>query len=132
LHSYFSIYLIGLPANVEHINVPSAASSVTNGPELLLISPTPAESARNKCKSPLTVSTCPISCLSCFENSDVFLKADYDSKTVKCLKCTHVAMADKFDQSDFAKACFYDSNKQQGKTSGLKKTQRNSIYQHFT
>jgi hypothetical protein len=82
----------------------------------------PAESARKKCKSPLTVSTCPISYLSCFENSDVFLKADYDSKIVKCLKCTHVAMADQFDQSDFDKACFYDSNKQQGTTSGLKKT----------
>jgi hypothetical protein len=121
--SYFFIYLIGFPANVEHINVPSPASSVTNVPEILLFSPTPAESAHNKCKSPPTVSTYPIRCLSCFETSNVFLKADYDLKTVKCLKCTHVAMADQYDQSDFVKACFYDSNKQQGATSGFKKHQ---------
>jgi hypothetical protein len=43
-----------------------------------------------------------ISCLSCDESSDTFIKADYDSKTaVRCAKCNHVVKADIYDQVAF-------------------------------
>ncbi len=62
-----------------------------------------------KWKSPPTVVPFPITCLSCDESSDTFTKADYGSKTVRCVKCNHVAKAEIYDQVDFIKACYYDS-----------------------
>jgi hypothetical protein len=37
------------------------------------------------------------------------LKADFESKTVKCKKCNYVANTDQYDVRDFTKACLYDS-----------------------
>ena len=112
--------MIGLPVNVEELNAPSAASSITIVPEALF-SPPVDNPNRLKRKSPPNVSPYPISCLKCNESSEVSVKADYDSKTVKCAKCKHIATAEDYDQSDFLKACFYDSKP--SATSGFKKHQ---------
>jgi hypothetical protein len=47
------------------------------------------------------------------------LKADIESKTVKCKKCNHIANANEYKASDFTKAFLYDS-KPSG-SSGYKK-----------
>ena len=114
---YFqSFFIPGLcPANVEN---PSNASSVTLASESPFLSP-PPELSRQKRKSPPTVGVYPICCLNCFECSDELLKADFESKTVKCKKCNYVANADQYEPGDFTKACLYDSK--QSSTSGYKK-----------
>jgi len=47
------------------------------------------------------------------------LKADFESKTVKCKKCNYVANADQYEVGDFTKACLYDSKP--SSSSGYKK-----------
>jgi hypothetical protein len=58
-------------------------------------------------------------CLNCFENSDEYLKADFESKTVICKKCNHVAAAEDYDAADFTRACLFD--KKESSCSGFKK-----------
>jgi hypothetical protein len=117
IFSFYFIYfcISGLPlTNVEN---PSNASSVTIGSESPFLSP--PEFSRKKRKSPPTVGVYPICCLNCFECSDEFLKAEFESKTVKCKKCNHVANADEYEPGDFTKACLYDSKS--SSTSGYKR-----------
>jgi len=61
----------------------------------------------------------PIMCLNCFENSDDYLKADFESKTVICKKCNHVAAAEDYDSADFTRAGLFDKKESSG--SGFKK-----------
>jgi hypothetical protein len=100
--------VIALPVNVEEANAPSAASSITIVLEALFSPPVDNPNHQNRKSSP-NVSPCPISCLKCNETSKVFVKVDYDSKTVKCAKYKHIEPAEKYDQSDFWRACFYNS-----------------------
>ncbi len=46
-----------------------------------------------------------LSAMNCTEDSELIVKADYDSITAKCAKCKHVATA--------AKACFMIPSHQQ-------------------
>jgi hypothetical protein len=79
----------------------------------------------------LSVVPFPISCLNCDECSEAHIKADYDSKTVRCGKCKHVAKAEEYDEVDFVKACYYDS-KPYGTTSGFKKHQETAYLSMLT
>ena len=87
------------------------------------VSPTAASTVRLKRKSPPTVVPFPISCLNCDECSDTFIRADFDSKTVRCAKCNHVEKAELYDQVEFIKACYYDS-----KPSGNSSTSGSSAF----
>jgi hypothetical protein len=71
------------------------------------VSPTAASTVRLKRKSPPTVVPFPISCLNCNECSDTFIRADYDSKTVRCAKCNHVDKAELYDQVEFIYVAAY-------------------------
>ena len=73
-----------------------------------------------KRKSP-TPNMYPISCLNCFENSDAFIRADFDAKTVTCKKCNHIGKAEQYDAADFLKACLYDSKQGSGGSGAYKK-----------
>jgi hypothetical protein len=92
-------------------SVASATSNTSAGQEVALFSPGNVESV---CKSPPS-SVVPffISCLNCDECSEAYIKADYDSKTVRHGKCKHVAKAEEYDEVDFVKAFYYDSKPEQ-------------------
>jgi hypothetical protein len=47
--------------------------------------------------------------------------ADFDSKTVRCGKCKHIAKAELYDEVEFIKACYYDTKPSRA-TSGFKKS----------
>jgi uncharacterized CHY-type Zn-finger protein len=55
--------------------------------------------------------------------------ADFDSKTVRCGKCKHIAKAELYDEVEFIKACYYDTKPSRA-TSGFKKASRNGILEH--
>jgi hypothetical protein len=112
---YVLFFILGLPSRI--LENPSNSSSVTIASEASFLSP-PPDSSQKKRKSPPTVGVFPICCLKCFERSDEFLKADFESKTVKCKKCNYVANADEYDVGDSSKACLYD--RKPSSTSGYK------------
>ncbi len=86
--------------------------------EAAFLSPQDTKARNPKRKSPPSVSF-PISCRNCFENSEEFLKVDFEAKKVICKKCNHQATSDEYDQEDFVKACLYD--KKESSSSGFKK-----------
>jgi len=112
---FVHFFVIGVPPRT--LDNPSNCSSVTLA-ESSFLSP-PTDSSRHKRKSPPTIGVFPICCLNCFECSDELLKADFESKTVKCKKCNYVANADQYEVGDFTKACLYDSKP--SSSSGYKK-----------
>jgi len=124
LHNFAVCFLTGLTiTSVDKINSDadvgaSAASSVSLTSEVSFLSPT-VDGSRPKRKSPPTINNFPIMCLNCFENSDDYLKADFESKTVICKKCNHVAAAEDYDSADFTRACLFDKKESSG--SGFKK-----------
>ncbi len=50
----------------------------------------------------------PISFLRRFADSDEFIRADFEAKTVICKKCNHVAAAEEYLNEDFVRGCLYD------------------------
>jgi hypothetical protein len=98
--------------------IPSAASSVSQTSEACFFSPH-IEAGHPKRKLPPTINSFPILCLNCYENSDEYMKADFETKTGICKKCNHVATAEEYDTAGFTNACLFD--KKESSRSGFKK-----------
>ena len=115
------IYISGLPSNVNKngSNITSANSSVSGVIDVNLFPPEPQHDTRSKWKLPPNAAPFPISCVLCLENSDEFIKADFESKTVTCKKCHSVFESSVYDENDFTRACLFD--KKEASSSGYKK-----------
>ncbi len=56
----------------------------------------------------------------CLENSDKFIKADFESNTVTCKKCHNILFESSvYDENDFTRARLFD--KKEASSSGYKK-----------
>ncbi len=80
---------------------------------------------RSKRKYPANVF--PIACLRCFADSNEFIRADFEAKTVICKKCNHVAAAEEYVNEDFVRACLYDK-KERGSGGGTVKRHQETAY----
>ncbi len=115
------IHISGLPSNVnkDGSNITSANSCVSGVIDANLFSPEPQHGTQSKWKSPPNVAPFPITCVLCLENSDEFIKADFESKTVTCKKCQNVFESSVYDENDFTRACLFV--KKEASSSGYKK-----------
>jgi hypothetical protein len=80
---------------------------------------------RTKRKSP--TNAYPISCLRCFADNNEFIRADFEAKTVICMKCSHVAVAEDYSNEDFVRAYLYNK-KESGSGGGTVKRHLETAY----
>jgi hypothetical protein len=62
-----------------------------------------------------------------FADSNEFILADFEAKTVICKKCNHAAVAEEYVNEDFVRACLHDK-KESGSGGGTVKRHQETAY----